>query len=361
MAKLDEQIEQMMQQAAEQDQAEDLLYGAETSPSQLPRELKDLKKRQEKLKAAMQKLQQIEAARAGRKDLSPKGPAVPLADPDSRVLPNKTGGHAPNYTSVLAVDSDSGLIVDTQVLGSNEEASSVLPAVANIQESFGQKPAQVAADSGFNTGSNLSGLHEQHVQALMPPRQEVDQNNSALREDHSVAVAPEARDALPMNPQNKVLDKAAFLYNPAKDQYHCPMGQVLSYEEDKPYNRSGTKGTYRIYECNTCAGCPLASRCLPKNATGRRISRDEHEALREQMAQRLKSDEGKAQYKRRAHAAETPFAVLKSRMNLRQFLHRGLEKVGLELRWAATAYNVVKLIRLKAAASLAPAPAIASG
>ncbi|HEY8667606.1 MAG TPA: transposase [Tepidisphaeraceae bacterium] len=132
---------------------------------------------------------------------------------------------------------------------------------------------------------------------------------------------------------------------------------MLSYEEDKPYNRNGSKGTYRIYECGACAGCPLASRCLPKNATARRVSRDEHEERREEMAQRMKSDEGKAQYQRRSHTAETPFAVLKSRMNLRQFLHRGLEKVGLELRWAATAYNLVKLIRLKAAAAMGTAAA----
>ena len=36
---------------------------------------------------------------------SAHGPAAPLADPDSRVLPNKNGGFAPNYTAVLAVDS----------------------------------------------------------------------------------------------------------------------------------------------------------------------------------------------------------------------------------------------------------------
>ena len=56
-------------------------------------------RRQEKLKEAMKKLAEREEARAGRKDVSPKGPAIPLADPDSRVVPNKGGGHAPNYTS----------------------------------------------------------------------------------------------------------------------------------------------------------------------------------------------------------------------------------------------------------------------
>ena len=43
--------------------------------------------------------------------------------------------------------------------------------------------------------------------------------------------------------------------------------------------------------------------------------------------------------------AETPFGILKSVMGLRQFLLRGLEKVKTEWRWAATAFNIVKLVR----------------
>lgn len=357
IAVLDAQIEEAMKQAQEQDRAESALFG-ETSPVKLPRELKDLQRRQEKLKQAMKKIEQLEQDRAGRKDLSAKGPAVPLTDPDSRVLPNKTGGHAPNYTSVLAVDSDSGMIVDTQVLASNDEASTVLPAVANIQENFGAKPRQVAADSGFNSGRNLAGLEQQQVEPLMPARQEF-RENPALRPDPALPVVPEQRDKLPMNRQLKVLDKAAFIYDAEKDRYVCPMGQTLDYSHDKPYNRDGAKGTYRIYQCAACAGCPLAHKCLPKNATERRISRDEFEASRERMAARMKSEEGKARYKRRSHAAETPFAVFKTVMNFRQFLLRGLEKVKLEQHWISVAYNLKKLTRYKAAQILAatrPAP-----
>jgi hypothetical protein len=50
-------------------------------------------------------------------------------------------------------------------------------------------------------------------------------------------------------------------------------------------------------------------------------------------------------YKRRFHAAETPFGILKRIMNLRQFLHRGLGKVRTEWLWACTAFNLAKLIR----------------
>ena len=48
------------------------------------------------------------------------------------------------------------------------------------------------------------------------------------------------------------------------------------------------------------------------------------------------------------HIAETPFAILKGVMGLRQFLLRGLEKVRTEWLWACTAYNLKKLAQEKA-------------
>src|SRR5665213_1764815 len=107
LAALDGQIEQFMKQTEEQDKADDQLYGQETSPVKLPPELKDLKRRQKKLAEAMKRLNELDEEGAGRN--SPRGPAAPLTDPDSRVLPNKTGGYAPNYTSVLGPNPDSGM------------------------------------------------------------------------------------------------------------------------------------------------------------------------------------------------------------------------------------------------------------
>lgn len=351
LAAMDLQVDAAMKQAAEQDKADEALYGQETSPVKLPRGLKDLKQRQERLKEAMKNLTAMEQDRAGRgdrKDISAKGPAVPLADPDARVLPNKEGGYAPNYTGVLAVDSAHGIILDTQILGGNDEPSTVLPAVENIQESFGQKPTQIAADSGFNSGPNLTALEERQIEPLMPARQEFDAN-PALRHEASQPVPEKDRAALPMNPQNKILDKSTFLYDAVKDQYVCPMGQVLFRVKDKPYDRHGVKGTYQMYECapSSCTDCPLAKRCLPPKAASRRVSRDEHEAARERMAARMKTVEGRKQYKRRAWSAETPFAVMKSTMNFRRFLLRGLTKAGLELQWTALAYNLRKIMRFK--------------
>jgi hypothetical protein len=259
---------------------------------------------------------------------------------------------------VLAVDGQSGIILDSQILGGNDEASTVLAAVANIQESFGRKPRQLLADSGFNTGPNLAELRQQGVEALMPARQQADASAAAW-EDLSQPVVEQKRVALPINPQNKVLDKAAFVYVESSDCYLCPMGKTLNYAQDKKYDRHGKKGVYRVYQCGDCAGCPLAARCLAKQTPERRICRDEYEKDREEMARRMCGEAGRTQYRRRAHVAETPHAAIKTKMNFRQFLLRGQKKVEQEWRWAMTAYNLMKLIACKAldrAKASLPAP-----
>ena len=348
---LDDQIDAAMQQAVTADQADDQMYG-ETSPVKLPKDLADLKKRQAKLAEAIKQLAEIEKNRAAhgeRKDVSKLGPAVPLTDPDSRVLPNKEGGFAPNYTGVLAVDSDHGIIVDVQILSGNDEPSTVLPAVENIQELLGEKPKQIAADSGFNTGVNLTGLEAQNVQPLMPPKQEFD-SNPALREDLSQPVPPEQHAQLPINPQNKNLDKSGFIYDAKNDQYICPMSNVLLHIGGKKYNRHGVTGIYEMYEApeSACADCPLKKQCLQKDTTVRHIYRDEHEAAREKMAAYMKTEKGKAEYRRRAWSAETPFAVMKFILNFRRFLLRGVKKVTMEFTWTAIACNLKKIVRFRA-------------
>jgi hypothetical protein len=77
------------------------------------------------------------------------------------------------------------------------------------------------------------------------------------------------------------------------------------------------------------------------------------------LAQRLNTDEGKKQYHRRAHVAETPNAAIKTKMNFRQFLLRGLKKVTHEWCWVTTAYNLMKLMARRAldrAAASLPTP-----
>ena len=57
------------------------------------------------------------------------------------------------------------------------------------------------------------------------------------------------------------------------------------------------------------------------------------------------TESGQRQFDRRSGIAETPFGDLNGELGLRQFRHRGLEKVDHEWRWSCLSLNVKKLLR----------------
>ena len=80
------------------------------------------------------------------------------------------------------------------------------------------------------------------------------------------------------------------------------------------------------------------------NGRGRRRGAGRlHHAEHRRMRQRLRSPGGRAVYRRRKAIIEPVFGTLKEQRGMRQFRRRGLEKVGVEIALAATAYNLTRM------------------
>ena len=357
---LDEQIEKMLAEADQVDQKDKDLFGDSVSGHTLPAELADLNKRQEQLRKAFEAAQQGDAQRAKRKNGSKRSVKVPVADPDSAIMPNKEGGFAPNYNPIAATDGACGMIVDADVLPEMKEGETVIPTVERIESAFGRSPEQFLADSTFATGSNLSALADRGMEAVMPVEQtKLPDENPADRADPTEPVAERDWPKLPRRAQTKKLDRAAFVYDEGKDCYHCPQGRRLALVQIKTKDRdAGEASAYRVYQCESCEDCGLASDCLKGKSQRRSVSHDQHEAERRKVALRLKTESGKKTYAKRAHLAETPNGFIKEVLGLRQFLLRGLDKVRTEWLWACTAFNLRKLMivmeKLRAEVSLRP-------
>lgn len=346
LAALDAEIDRLWTEAEAAERQEATLYG-EGTPNRLPRALSDAVRRREALEQALASARAVDDSRAARKDQKGRQPpsaAVPVADPESAVLPNKEGGHAPNYTPLAAVDGARGFIVAAEIVDS--ESGATVSVVDQVAEELGRLPESVLADSAHGTGQNLTALAARGVEASIPPAGEVaSSQNPAERSDPRTPVAEAEWSALPMNPQSKKLDKSVFVYDAERDGYWCPMGRWVSYGGTSLQQREGGPVHYRLYRCAQCAGCPLAERCLSRGSARRTISRDEHEGQREAMRKKLRTEAGRAVYDRRRWLCETPFGVIKGLWGLRQFLMRGRAKVATEWRWACAAFNLAKLAR----------------
>lgn len=344
---LDEQIEELLAEAEAADHREDELYGQEGTPNRLPPELRQAQRRREAIRQALETVKELDAKRAKRKDMGSRGAQIPVADPDSRVLPNKEGGASPNYTPLVGADDHRGFLVATEVINDTAEDKALVDMVDGASRDFGQQVGTVLADSAFATGVNLKEMEDREIEALMPVVSlKEDLDNPALRNDPSEAVPSEAWGKLPVSPQSKRLDKRAFLYDGASDTYYCPMGKPLPFAGHQKFRRkSGLSGEYRVYTCADCSGCPLAERCLADPRQPRRVLRDEYEGCRERAMSRLADPEKRKTYDRRMWIVEAPIGVLKSIMNMRRFLVRGLAKVKTEWDWACCAFNLSKLVR----------------
>ena len=343
LAMLDELFEQMLQEQTAADAKEAGLG----SPVQLPESLADLQERRDKIAAALQKAQQADEMRRQQRMNPEKNPAqIPTTDSDSKVMPNKEGGYAPNYTPVATTDGHSGFIVDVDVLAEVNESSAAAASVDRIEENFGAKPEKFLTDAGNNSGQVMQQMEERDVEFYAPTAYNQPQpGDAAYREDPTQPVAESSWPELKRNNQGQI-DKSNFIYSEEKNEYHCPLGHAMPFETTKPTKRGGVRIQRRVYRCHSCQGCPLATTCLSgKNKGGRTITRDQYEEVRERTAARMATSKARELYNQRPRIAETTFGIMKAIMGLRQFLLRGLEKVKMEWMWAATAFNLMKLVR----------------
>jgi len=339
---IDAKIDQLFTEMARNDSQDQTLFGTASS-CKLPAELADLKTRQKRLHQALEAVKKKTDKADGKGN---KTPRVPIADPDATVLPNKEGGYAPNYTVFATTESKGGFIIDAEVIIGGDESSQTLETVDRIEENFEETPENMTADTAFGSGKNLAGLEERDVVAYMPQFNRPDQtNNPANRENPTEPVRAESWDQLPRDTQSKKLHRSAFVFDAKANCYYCPMGRKLVHLGKNTKPRKHGNAVYQTYRCKDCSGCALSEQCRNGTKLPRTLCCEQHEELREAMDERMATPAGKQLYRQRNWIAETPFAIIKAIMNLRQFLTRGIDKVRTEWLWACTGFNLAKLVR----------------
>jgi transposase len=347
--RLTRELEAGLQECEAVDKAEDTLFGVGVGGLEVPPELATRQARKAELEKALSTVREMDEQRRRTQQINPaKNPAqLPMTDSDSRVLPNKEGGYAPNFTPLAAVDVRSDFIVAVDVIAGVTEHTHLLPIVVQIEADYGQRPKQMLADGHFATGQNIDAFENSGTELISPlPVADAMSANPALRADPTQAVPEAEWPNLPRNPQHKKLDKSCFLYDEEHDLYYCPQGQPMPFIETKSkVQADDQKLKFRVYGCAVCASCPLRKQCVSdQSQIGRTISRDQFTKQRERHAAKMATEPAKAAYKKRLHGGEVPFAHIKQAMGLRQFLLRGLANVRTEWLWTCTAYNVMKLV-----------------
>jgi hypothetical protein len=129
------------------------------------RRLQAAEDRRRRVERAQQAQAEIEAQHAAadkkqrRKKPSEKQPRASTTDAQARIMKMADGGFRPGFNAQVKTEVDSGLIIGVSVGNNASDRGQLGPAVAEIDERYGQRPQQVLADSGFDSKADIEALH----------------------------------------------------------------------------------------------------------------------------------------------------------------------------------------------------------
>ena len=264
---LKEEVRKLLAQAKAADEEEDRRYGKDKSGDELPDELSRRETRLLRIREAKRALEQKtrEEARKDGKDEEETAKAKPedkaqynFTDPESRIMKG-ADGFVQAFNTQVAVEEVSQLIVGQAVTQETNDKKQVEPMVEVIQKQAGQKPAELLADSGYCSESNLKYLQKKKISSYV----------ATNRQKHR------------------------------QQQEACKRGP------------------------------------LPNGST-----------IVDKMRRKLQTKSGAKIYAARKSIVEPVFGQIKHARCFRQFLMRGIEKVGAEWALVCATHNILKLYRM---------------
>jgi transposase len=285
------------------------------------------RERKQRMEAALEELMALQAE---KKDEEKAAVRVSVTEPEARIMKHGDGAMAASYNAQITTEASHKIIVGAHLSQCSSDAQSLQPALAEVEENLGEKPAQVVVDGGFTNRDNIVACAAQKIDLV----------GSLAR--------PEERSEAAMKAQG--IDPAFaphhFCILEAGQQLQCLAGCTL------PYVRQSRKrgDAYQQYQARgeDCLGCRYQPQCCPRRPEkGRTVSiRVEEQADVAAFRQKMELPESRAIYRRRGEVAEFPNAWIKDKLEVRKFSVRGLVKAGSELLWACLTYNIQQWVRL---------------
>lgn len=250
---------------------------------------------------------------------------ISRTDPDSGYMVRDGKPKGFFYLDHRTVDGRCAIITDTHVTpASLHDSIPYLGRLDRQRARFGFNIAAVGLDAGYYTAGIAKGLIERRIDGVI----------GYSRPTH----------------REGFLRKRDFVFEPERDGYRCPQGQLLSY---RTTNREG----YREYRSDParCCSCPLLASCTTSADTAKIITRHVWQDAKERIDANRLSPWGKLVYRRRKETIERSFADAKQLHGHRYARFRGLRRMAEQCLLAAAAQNIKKIALAIASTTAQPA------
>jgi transposase/uncharacterized protein (UPF0179 family) len=206
---------------------------------------------------------------------------ISSTDPDAAIV--NRGKPKLSYQVHRAVEGQNEIITATDTTpGDVNEAHLMIPLLEKHKMTTGVTADTVVADSKYGTIDNFVACHDRGIQAHVP-----DLRGASVKRVKKLNIFQEDR----------------FQYDPERDVYLCPAGNVLT---PKSLHMSRQSRDYAAAK-KECAACQLREQCT-RNKSGRTIKRHLRQSELDSMREASRSAKSKRDIKTRQHLMERSFA-----------------------------------------------------
>ena len=232
-----------------------------------------------------------------------------ISDPGVRLVRSREG-KIPGYNIQTVVDSKHHMIAEIEETREENDLHQLVPMIEKVKATYNEHPKVATLDTGYFVPDSIEKV-------------------SKLDIDVYVA-------------QKKDKEDISFTYNSEKDIYICSEGKELHLFSRNKMKRNSLAD---IYRCKDCQGCPQFGKCT-NSTKGRTLSRYKNQAFRDAYKEKMKNKKAKYMMRLRKSLVEHPFGTIKYLMGRTPLLLRGLEKISVEIKLYALAYNFKRLLQV---------------
>lgn len=235
--------------------------------------------------------------------------------------PMRNGQLKPAYNVQLGVEAE--YIVGVDVSADRNDTYALLPLLERMTL-HDVIPKNAVADAGYESEENYTALEAMGINTYIKPQNYEKNKKRSFRKNAFI------RENMP--------------YDETTDAYTCPAGQQLTHSYDTVRrSKSGFEQALCVYDCHSCAGCPLKEHCTKSKYNRRLTVSKQFDRQRTACLERINSPQGILLRINRSIQVEGAFGVLKEDWGFRRFLRRGQDNVFTEVLLYAFAFNIQKL------------------
>jgi len=199
----------------------------------------------------------------------------------------------------------------------------LIPHVETLKKYNRPIPKFLMADSGYGSEENYTYLEKEKVEAYVKYNTFDKEQTKAWKE--------------------QVGRVENMTYDEELDEWICANQKRLTFQyESRKKSDNGYTSVKRTYRSTDCRNCPFQSTCAKDKETKTIQVSIQNQKQRQEVRERLSSEEGQEKYKQRKMDVEPVFGQIKYNRGFNRFSLRGLSKNTTDLGLLCIAHNLLK-------------------